>query len=176
MFITINDIEYPTFATVEAADNYFLPKFGSKWAEIKEEDKQKLLITATREINKMDFQGYPLKVGQALAFPRLIGCACNESINPTEELIACACNEPVNPTEELIACCCEVANAIYNLPLTDNLTTPGAENIKSIGIGDTSITYKDGADIEVDVFTATAKPIIKKLLAKYLKGNIQIIL
>lgn len=161
MFITIKDIEYPTFATVEAADNYFLPKFGSKWAEIKEEDKQKLLITATREINKMDFQGYPLKVGQALAFPRLIGCACNE---------------PVNPTEELIACCCEVANAIYNLPLTDNLTTPGAENIKSIGIGDTSITYKDGADIEVDVFTATAKPIIKKLLAKYLKGNIQIIL
>lgn len=161
MSITINNIEYPSYCTVEEADAYFLPKFGSKWDSIKPEDKQRLLITATREINKLDFQGCPLEVGQLLAFPRVI-CGF--------------CHNPVNPTEELIACCCEVANAIYNLPLADSLTTPGAENIKSIGIGDTSITYKDGADIEVDVFTATAKPIIKKLLAKYLKGNIHIIL
>ena len=161
MSITINNAEYPSYATIQEADNYFLPKFGSNWGDISEDNKKKLLVTATREINKSDFQGCVVEVAQPLIFPRVI---CN------------ICNEPVNPTEELIACCCEIANAIYNLPLADNLTTPGAENIESMSVGDTSITYRKGANIETDIFSATAKPIIKKFLGKYLKGNIQIIL
>ena len=45
-----------------------------------------------------------------------------------------------------------------------------------MSIGDTSITFKDGASIEADVFTATAKPIAKKFLGEWLQGNVRIIL
>lgn len=161
MTITINNIEYPSYATLQEADDYFMPKFGNNWAEINEDDRKKLLITATREIEKFEFQGCKFEENQPLEFPRSI-CGC--------------CENPENPTNLLIACCSEIAYAIYKLPATDGITTPGAENIKSIGIGDTSITYRDGANIEVDAFSSTANPIVKKLLAKYLKGNIKIIL
>lgn len=160
MSIKINNVEYHSYATIEEANKYFLPKYNNNWDNITDFERKSLLITATREIDKMDFQGKVAEEEQPLAFPRII---CK------------ICDEPVNPKKELITCCCEIASAIYNLPAT-NLATPGAENIESMSIGDTSITYKKGATIEVDAFSSISKPIIKKILSKYLKGNIQIIL
>ena len=159
--ITINDFEYPTYATVEDADKYFSAKFGSTWNEVEQTDKEKLLITATKEIDKINFQGCVLEIDQELKFPRVI---CGFCINP------------VNPEKELIECCCEIANAIYNLPMAETITTPGIDKIKSMSVGDTSVTYQDGVSIDTDIFSATALPFIKKYLLKYLKGNIKIIL
>ena len=59
---------------------------------------------------------------------------------------------------------------------TNILATPGAENIQSMSVGDTSITFKEGATIETDIYTSIAKPIIKKYLGRWLRGNIRIIL
>lgn len=159
--ITINGIEYPTYATVEEAEQYFNAKFGSTWSEIEQLDKEKLLVTATREIEKVKFQGYKLDIAQDLAFPRVI-CSC--SINP------------INPEDILIACCSEIANAIYNLPVTENVITAGADKIKSMSVGDTSITFQDGVTIETDNYSAVATSIIKKYLGRFLKGNIRVIL
>lgn len=158
--ITLNNFDYPSYATVEDADRYFNAKFGSTWASIEKTDKEKLLITATREIEKLEFQGFKLDDEQPLQFPRVICCSQIEVDN-----------------ENLIACCVEIANAFYNVgELACSMVTPNAENIKSMGIGDTSITFKDGASIEADVFSATASPIAKKYLGKWLRGNIRIIL
>lgn len=160
--ITINEFEYPTYATVEDADKYFSAKFGSTWGDIEQSDKEKLLVTATREIEKAEFQFCKVDINQDLAFPRMPRFNCYDVI--------------INPEKELIECCCEIANAINNLSFAESITTPGIDKIKSMSIGDTSITYKDGAEIEVDAFSATASPIIKKYLHRWLKGNIKIIL
>ena len=159
--ITIDNFEFPSYATVEESNKYFAAKFGSSWKDIPEEDKSKLLVTATREIEKAEFKGCKEDIEQELKFPRLI--------------YPCVCTS-VYPEKELIACCCEIANAIYNLPIIEGTTTPGIDKIKSMTIGDTSITYQDGVKIEADSFSATASPFIKKYLGKFLKGNIRIIL
>ena len=158
--ITINDFNFISYATVEDADKYFSAKFGSTWANIQSEEKAKLLVTATREIENLQFQGIELDPDQPLKFPRVICCSHIKAED-----------------ESLIACCAEIANAIYNIgEIACNVVTPNASNIKSMGIGDTSITYKDGADIDADIYSATAKPIAKKFLGKWLRGNIRVLL
>ena len=153
--ITINDIEYPTYATVEEAEQYFNAKFGSLWQEV--ENKEQLLVTATREIDGSDFQGFVLECTQVQQFPRVLRCAV------------------LNPEQTLLSCCCEIASAFSTMN-TNILATPGAENIQSMSVGDTSITFKEGATIETDIYTSIAKPIIKKYLGRWLRGNIRIIL
>lgn len=160
--ITINDFEYPTYATVEDADKYFSAKFGSTWGEVEQADKEKLLVTATREIEKAEFQFCKVDEDQELAFPRMPRFNCYDVI--------------INPEKELIECCCEIANAIYNLPMAETITTPGIDKIKSMSVGDTSITYQDGVSIDADSFSATASPFIKKYLGRFLRGNIRVIL
>lgn len=154
--IIINNIEYPSYATVQDADNYFGAKFGSEWGALQTEDKNKLLVSATREIEKCRFQGIRVDKDQDLKFPRQIGCFIIDLEN-----------------KDLIECCCEVANAIYQCSLNaQNIMIGNADKIKSMSVGDTSISFQDNASIETDVFDAVAMPIIKKYLRCFLKGNV----
>ena len=98
--ITINGFDFYSYATVAQADEYFSAKFGSEWANIDEEDKKKLLVTATREIENLCFQGVKIDKEQPLKFPRKICCLEIEADNP-----------------KIIACCAEIANAFYNTSL-----------------------------------------------------------
>lgn len=154
--ITINDKEYYSYATVQDADDYFGAKFGSEWSGIDQEDKKKLLISATREIEKLCYQGHKVDEEQPLKFPRQICC----------KVVA-------EDDYRLIECCCEVANAIYQCSLNaQNIMIGNADKIKSMSVGDTSISFQDNASIETDVFDAVAMPIIKKYLRCFLKGNV----
>ena len=155
--ITINDKEYYSYATVQDADDYFNAKFGSEWSGIDQDDKKKLLISATREMEKLCYQGHKVDEEQPLKFPRQICC----------KVIA-------EDDYRLIECCCEIANAIYLTSCSDcvNMSIPNADKIKSMSVGDTSISFQENASIETDVFDAMAMPIIKKYLRCFLKGNV----
>ena len=64
-----------SFVTLEEAEAYFDERFDSdKWTnpDSMPEDgvKEKLLITASRKINRFDFVGKPLENDQPMAFPR----------------------------------------------------------------------------------------------------------
>ena len=61
-----------TFVTLDEAEVYFDERFDSqKWVDILDISiKEKLLITASKKINALDFVGSPLDVGQKMAFPR----------------------------------------------------------------------------------------------------------
>lgn len=59
-YININGKEYPVYATVEEADEYFAAFFNSGWDAISDEDKAKLLVSATRSIDRMQFAGEKL--------------------------------------------------------------------------------------------------------------------
>lgn len=162
--ININGFDFSSYATVEEADKYFTAKFGSTWNDIEEAEKKQLLVTATRKIDEKDFQGYKLYVYQELEFPRVIKvCECGGELSS------------IYPEKELIACVCELANGIFNNVLADKVVA-NADKIKSMSVGDTSITFRDGATIEADSYSAVATPLINKYLKKYLKGNVTIIL
>ena len=69
--ITINKKEIPVYCTVEEANQYFAEKFGAElWEEQTEENKARLLVTATRKLNKLKLKGFPCDQTQPLLFPR----------------------------------------------------------------------------------------------------------
>lgn len=158
--ITINDNDYHSYSTVEQANNYFVGSFNNLWLNIGENDKQKLLITSTRLIDTMEYQGHKVDKEQPLKFPRWV-----------------CCEENVSSDDLLIQTCCEVAMGVYQASLlSTDVVVPNADKIKSMSVGDTSISFQDKATIEADFNTAIAKPIIKKYLGKWLKGNMRILL
>lgn len=158
--ITINDNDYHSYATVSEANEYFAASFNSLWVNVGENDKQKLLITSTRQIDAMDYQGHKVDEEQSLKFPRWV-----------------CCEENVSSDDLLIQTCCEVAIGIYKASLmSTEIVVPNADKIKSMSVGDTSISFQDKADIETDFNTAIAKPIIKKYLGKWLRGNMRVLL
>ena len=158
--ITINDNDYHSYATVSEANEYFAASFNTLWANIGENDKQKLLITSTRLIDTMEYQGHKVSEEQPLKFPRWV-----------------CCEENVSSDDLLIQACCEVAIAVYKSSLmSTEIVVPNADKIKSMSVGDTSVSFQDGAIIETDFNMAIGKPVMKKYLKDWLKGNMRVIL
>lgn len=77
-----------SFVTLEDAQVYFEERYDSdKWFTLDEEEKEKLLITASKRINLFDFVGVKEVETQAMAFPRDFGtpqdikdAVCEEAI------------------------------------------------------------------------------------------------
>lgn len=146
--ITINYKEYYTYATLEDADNYFAAAYGSEWEQISENQKQKLLITATRLIDRRDYQGEKVNPEQPLKFPRMI---CDEKTSD----------------DVLITACCELAANIYSDGGADN----SMSNIKSVSLGDSSISFVENGKTECE-----DDLIIERFLSEYLMGGVRVIL
>ena len=151
--ITINNIEYNSYASVEEADRYLNVKYGSNWSTYDDDKKAILLVNATREIDKREYQGVKVDEKQPLKFPRIIA-----GIQTDDELVKQACIELAD-----------------GLALTTTITSGGAANlqaIKSMSVGDTDITFKDDA-VLVDP-SQVASGVIDDLLEPYLKGNAEV--
>lgn len=146
--ITINDKEYYTYATIEESDDYFNAAYGSEWGNISDIQKAKLLITATRVIDRKNYQGVKVDENQPLKFPRII-------------------NGGLTLEEYLIAACSELAANIYSDGGTDN----SMSNIKSVSLGDSSISFIENGKTECE-----DDLIIERFLSDYMIGGVQIIL
>lgn len=120
--ININGKEYPTYATVEQADEYFQASYGSEWENLDDDTKEKLLVTATRSIDKSEYRGKKVDEKQPLQFPRII-------------------NGKLTDDDLLMRACCEEAIAIY-----DNGQTKDYRGIKRIDVQDTSIEFNSNAE------------------------------
>lgn len=121
--VLIKDIEYPVYATIDEANEYFNASFGSNWDSIDDETKNVLLVSATRSIDKAEWKGTEVEEKQPLAFPRYIAGKLSD-----EDL--------------LMRACCEEAIAIYKSGTSDTSNTEGIESIK---VQDTQITFKANA-------------------------------
>lgn len=121
--VTINGIEYPTYATTKEADDYFNAFFSSAWDCIDEVDKAKLLVSATRTIDAQEWRGVKKEETQELAFPRLIN-----KVETDERL--------------LMKACCEEAIAIHKSGTSSTLNTEG---IQSVTVQDTTVTFTANA-------------------------------
>lgn len=122
--VTINDIEYPVYADVADSDKYFNASFGSSWENISIEDKSKLLVSATRTIDRNEWRGVPVDEQQELAFPRMI---CGKQ---TDDNL-------------LMKACCEEAQAIHKSGTSEYTDNQGIETIR---VQDTQITFKANAE------------------------------
>lgn len=152
--ITINDIEYNSYVTLEEANAYLNVKYGSNWSTYDDNKKKLLLVNATREIDKREYQGCKVEEEQPLKFPRIIGCKQTD-----ENLVKQAAMELAD-----------------GLALTSTGTAGGGvlnlQAIESFKVGDTAVTFKDDVPLE-DAFTV-ASGIIDNLLDAYLKGNAEV--
>lgn len=146
--ITINSKEYNVYATVSEADEYFAAKFGSEWANVGENQKPQLLVTATRFIDTKDYAGKKVDDLQPLKFPRLLN-----SVESNDELLTLAC--------------CEIAESIYKNNGIDN----NVANIKSVSMGDSSISFKGN-----DKNESEPDQLVSNLLSDYALGGIRTIL
>lgn len=136
--IEINSIDYPTYATVEEADDYFNASFGSNWEMIDWDIKEKLLVSATRNIDRVEYRGQKAEENQETAFPRIING------KPTDDSL-------------VMKACCEEAQAIYEKGTT---ATADVDGVKSVTVQDTSIVFKDSADVS-DYVSDTADDLLR---------------
>lgn len=123
--LSINGIEYPVYATISEADAYFNGAFGSAWEHIDDDDKIRLLISATRNIDRQEYRGSKVEPTQALEFPRII------NNKETDDTI-------------VTKACCEEAYAIFN---KGQSAVSDIDGIKRIEVQDTTIEFKDSADL-----------------------------
>ena len=144
--INVNEKDFYTYATVEEANEYFSVIYGSEWESISENQKQKLLLTATRIIDRQDYQGQKVDENQPLKFPRII-------------------NGKETSEDLLIIACCELATDIYS----DN-GVDGVNNLKSVSLGDSSVSFAEGENSCEDDL------IIERYLSDYLLGGVRVIL
>lgn len=122
--IEINGVLYPTYATAQEAEDYFNASFGVDWYNIPDDNKDKLLISATRSIDRAEYRGVKKDENQVLQFPRIING------KETDETL-------------LMIACCEEAIAIYN---KGNSYVADVTGIKKVDVQDTSIEFKDSSE------------------------------
>lgn len=148
--VTINSREYPVYADVSDADDYFSDVYGSDWESISDEDKPKLLLAATRHIDSVEWRGVLKECNQPLQFPRRVDGGFSD-----DNLV--------------IYACCEEALAIYK---NGNVSENGQADIKSIKVQDTEITFKDGAPVD-DTMLASLE--VSRYLGKYMNKGVMVL-
>lgn len=147
--IQIGDIEYPVYATVADADQYFYTTFGQKWCSLDKSTKERLLISATRSIDCGDWIGVKVDKEQPLEFPRIYG-----KKEETDDNL-------------LMMACCEEAMAIYEDGSSDAASMSG---VASLRVQDTEIRFASNVK-EGGLKSETAG----KLLDKYAVQGVRIL-
>lgn len=147
--IQIGEIEYPVYATVEDADQYFYTTYGQKWCSLNISVKERLLISATRSIDCGDWIGVKVDKDQPLEFPRIY-----DKNEMTDDNL-------------LMMACCEEAMAIYEDGSSDASSMAG---VSSLRVQDTEIRFASNVK-EGGLNSEMAR----KLLDKYAVQGVRIL-
>lgn len=134
-----------SFVTLEEAENYFEERYDSAvWFKQKEEDKEKLLISASKKIDTFDFVGEPLEDNQPMAFPRDYALP--------QDIKDAVCEEAISLISK--------ADSIHAKNQEDNIT--------SISLGAGSVSYGAGSNSDEKKLLAssTALYLVKKWIKK----------
>lgn len=115
--ITIKGNEIPVYCTMEEADQYFAEKYGSDvWDNTEGTDKEKALVEATRKLNALKLQGFPIDMKQPLLFPRYFKPNFLSKRTYTSELNSVTVNGKtlifIEEAEEMKFACAEQAVSI----------------------------------------------------------------
>lgn len=129
--------------TLEEAELYFDERYDSKeWFNLDKKEKETILITASQKINSFDFIGSKLIQNQPMEFPR--------NYELPQDIKNAVCEE-----------------AIKLLKNNKNIHQQNQENnISSINLGDSSVSYKFSKPIEHSLASNLAYQLIQKWIKK----------
>jgi len=145
MSITVGENSY---IDITGADEYFSGRLHAEsWAGATEEDQEKALKQATREIDRQPLRGQKAETDQTLAFPRYPNTEVPQAVKDA---------------------CCEVALALLEKG-NDQRRKLQQEGVQSFTLGNMSETYAAGAGKGILSQDAT------ELLKPWLLGAVNII-
>jgi len=129
--LTINNIDYYSYADLDDANIYNNAIYGSTWASLNTVVQSQLLVEATRVIDNHKYTGEKVNSQQPLQFPRI------------------SASGKVSDDQVLINLCCEIASYIYK----NGSSSSGGEGLLSgvtkWQIGDMHIDLKDDATFDL---------------------------
>lgn len=158
--VTIDELEFPVYATVDDANAYMTGNFNNgTWfdATTDAETKARLLVTATRILERQKWKGTASGLsGQLLAWPR------------TGTGVAGVTDDEV--PEDIEFACVELANLILDGNDVETNVQPGVQTIQSFKAGSVAISYFRDAE---SPFTKNARfpTVVQELVGKYLDGG-----
>ena len=135
-----------SLVTLEDAQCYFDERYDSAdWYALEETEQEKLLISASKKISRLDFVGTPEQPSQPLAFPR------------DYEL-----------PQDIKDAVCEEAYSLINSQDTNIHKKNIENNISSISLGAGSVSYNTTALKSDDnqLSSSTARYLVKKWVKK----------
>jgi len=153
--VLIDSITYNAYASVDTADDYINAAFGDNadsWRALSDDDtKARLLVTATRTLDRQKWKGTKTDADQALDWPR------------KETGITGVTNNTV--PQDIVDASIEMAVALLGGSDLQNVQTT-EQKVQSLKAGSVSLTYFRGADGVSHRFPQ----IIHELVAPYLAG------
>lgn len=142
-----------SYVTVEEADSYFANTLQFEdWNKYDTSTKEKALITATRQIDRLPFAGRKLDINQSLEFPRT-----TTNIAFTDGI----------PNEITYATC---EQALFLLQGGSKRQELQKQGVKSYSLGDLSETFADN----LSEAQKTICPEALSYLRRYLLGSVAI--
>lgn len=156
--VEIDGLAFPVYATLDEANAYMTGKYGvSMWFDstTDPETKKRLLVTATRILDRQKWQGTPTGLsGQQLAWPRTgLECVAEDEI-----------------PEKLVYACVELANLILEGSDVESNVRPGVQTLQMIKAGSVQLQYFRDAE---STFTKGARfpTVVQELIGKWLGGG-----
>ena len=127
-----------SYVTIDEADKYFSEKLNADfWAELDQTQKEKSLVTSSKQIDLQPFLGRKADPEQQMSFPRIIR------------------GKKYDVLYRIKAAVCEQAYSY----LTDDFEK--SSNVKSVSLGSASITFSDNPDFRI---CTDAKQLLSGLL------------
>jgi len=157
--IKINEKEVPVYCTLAEAEQYFAEKFGSDvWDNTEGANKEKALIQATRKLNTLKLQGFPVDINQPLLFPRYFQPNFLSKSTYSSEMNSITVNGKsfiyIENSEEMQMACAEEACAI--------IENHNSVHIKNQKLGISSINLEGAGNVS---YTGTASEFTTETMA-----------
>ena len=129
--LTINDIDYYSYADLTDAEIYNNAIYGSTWSSLDEQVQAQLLVESTRVIDSYKYIGEKADPEQPLKFPRVTASG------------------KVSDEQTLIDLCCQIANYIYKNGSSSSSGEGLLSGVTKWQIGDVHVDLKDDATFDL---------------------------
>lgn len=129
--VTINEIDYYTYADLTDASVYNNAIVGSIWATKTQTEQAQYLVMATRKIDSYNYCGEKVDTNQELKFPRIMN------------------NGTVSDDNLLTQLCCQVATYYCDNGSTGGDSGDFLSNVENYQIGDLHVKFKSDATLDL---------------------------
>lgn len=167
------DINKIAYADVAYADSYFEYDLEAQlWHETSEKQKQMALITATKHIDGLNFQGVKALPDQPLQFPRRREMYLNDHDLMRLKLKLTQNAVPLYPEDVKRATCEQALFLLQNMKSDQTFDRLQGKGIKSYAVGDVSVTF-DSTSYNASI--SQVSPKARVYLNKYIKRYTRLI-